>query len=204
MTAILEALLSYVLLYKYVALFGIFFLSSVGIPLPTVPVLIAGAVFGAEGYLNLGAIFAVATLGSVSGDMILYWVALKVGERIVDHHLFKHHFSHFNRERIIQGIHKHPFLIIVGSRLVGLTTIVINLVLGILKFSWKQFLLFDVIGEAASTALYMTIGYYLGNDWEYITPYLERIVVVVFIIFVVVVGWQARKMHQRRHDTLEL
>ena len=53
MTAILSALLSYLLLYKYFAIFVLVFAGSFIVPLPGNAMLFAMGAFSSQGYMNL-------------------------------------------------------------------------------------------------------------------------------------------------------
>ena len=77
MSAIVTAVLSFLLLYKYIALFVIAFFLAVGIPLPVAIVLLASGGFASLGYFDFTTTFLVALSAAVLGDVFDYYLAKK-------------------------------------------------------------------------------------------------------------------------------
>jgi membrane protein DedA with SNARE-associated domain len=75
MSQILESLLSYILLYKYVALALLVFANAIVIPLPINTLLLATGAFASQGYLNLGLALVLSIVANILGDCIDYTLA---------------------------------------------------------------------------------------------------------------------------------
>ena len=70
METILSSLLSFLLLYKYVGLFCVAFLSALALPLPAGSILAAAGAFAAQGYFDIRIVLLVALVGNVLADML--------------------------------------------------------------------------------------------------------------------------------------
>ena len=64
MASLVGSLLSFVLLYKYAALFLITFVAAVAAPIPSGAVMVASFVFAGQGYMNTAAVALTATIGN--------------------------------------------------------------------------------------------------------------------------------------------
>lgn len=78
----LEFFLSYLLIYKYVVLFLVVSIASVGIPMPATALLMATGAFAAQGYMDLRYIFVFGFLASVLGDLLGYYVSILYGRNV--------------------------------------------------------------------------------------------------------------------------
>ena len=82
MNEILARLLSYVLLYKYVAVGLIVYVSAVIVPLPTNAMLLAVGAFASQGYFNYWILAPLAVIANTLGDLTDYGIARYYGEWI--------------------------------------------------------------------------------------------------------------------------
>ncbi len=199
MTFILAGLLSFILTYRYAGFFLISFLSAVGLPFPSVTLLIASAAFASQGYLNLSLIIILNVVANILGDLILYWAARKWRQQIFTWKWFKFVLPHNRIERISLFLEKHPFIAIFFSRFVGVTTTVVDLLLGLIDFPFIHFLAWDIVGEIATGIFYAFIGYLFGSNWIYITPVLDKIGDAIAIILALILLWKFVLEPKRRH-----
>ena len=88
----LASLLSFLLLYKYLALFLCVFSVAVIIPLPINALLLATGAFANFGYFNLAASIAVALSANVLGDMIDFILARRFGPRVFEKFKIQKHY----------------------------------------------------------------------------------------------------------------
>ena len=83
MTFFLSTTLSYLLLYKYVALFAITYLAAFLFPIPASISLLASGAFASQGYLNLFVVLLVALAGNILGDLTGFVLARLYGKRLL-------------------------------------------------------------------------------------------------------------------------
>ena len=77
------SLFSYLLLYKYVALFVFIFLAGIGLPIPSSTLLLAVGAFSSQGYFNLPLSLAIALIANILGDLFDYFLMRKYGTAIL-------------------------------------------------------------------------------------------------------------------------
>src|SRR5580692_11145941 len=84
MNAALGAFLSFLLLYKYIALFAFIFFSAVILPLPDNSILLATGAFASQGYFGFWTSLLVALAANVAGDYVGYLLARHWGRAALD------------------------------------------------------------------------------------------------------------------------
>ena len=190
MSLILANLFTFVLAYKYVGFFVICFFSSVGLPLPSVGLLLGSAALASQGNLNFWIIVFLYAVASVLGDIVLYWLAKKMRHRIFSWRWFKKHLTLERVERTTVFLTRHPIETIVWSRFIGIMTTAVDLLLGVVDYSFPKFLVLDVIGQIITTIVYALIGYVFGDNWIYIEPILQKLGIIVVIVIGIFLIWR--------------
>ena len=79
---ILAALLSWLLLYKYAALFAIVYGAAALLPLPANATLLAVGAFSTHGYFNFWISLVIAVVANTLGDLTGYGVTYRWGPRV--------------------------------------------------------------------------------------------------------------------------
>jgi membrane-associated protein len=166
-----SSLLSYVLIYKYLAIFVITFLGAIALPLPSGTVVMASAAFAVQGYLNLPLVLVIGILGNVLGDNSGYWLARRYGLGAVQKLGLERFITPEKEKTANIEIGKHPIIIIYFSRFMTGIAPTVNIVSGLTKFPYKKFLTFEVLGECTEVSFFVTMGYLFGANWEYLTHY---------------------------------
>lgn len=183
MDFLVQAIIPYILLYKYWALFIATFLASFILPIPSGTLLIASAAFASQGYFNTATIFIVALVASITGDNASYWFARLYGRNILSRIPFvKKIIVSKDFTLVEEGISKHPGLIIFVSRFEVISTLTINLICGLGKASYKKFLFFEILGSFANVIFYIAIGYSFGDNWQAVDKLIGNFSILLFLI----------------------
>ena len=165
--AIGDATLGFLVAYGYPALAGILFAGAVGVPVPSgAATSIVGSLV-AQGTLNLAIVAAVATIASVLGDLVGYWIGQAIGcpmlnrygkwvglpyPRLVKAYAFFHRWG-------------APGVFLTRTVLSGLSPAV-NLMAGASHYRRNTFVVWDAIGRAVWTAIYLGIGYWFERTTD--------------------------------------
>lgn len=166
MTVILNSLLSFLLLYKYVGLFAVSYLAALILPLPSSSVLTASGGFAAQDFFNMPTVLIVAFLGNVLGDLTGYFLARKYGENILGKIGFKKMISSNLYKKLEFYMRDFSYSLIFFSRFLTGIGPLINVISGVSRVKPRTFIILDLIGETAYVLLYALIGYFLGSEWE--------------------------------------
>ncbi len=184
----LEFLLSFLLLYKYLALFVITFLASLALPLPSTIVLIATGAFAGQGYFNFYDIIVIGSISTVAGDYASFFITQRWGAHILPKIGFKKLLASQKFITLRENFIQHSFASIFYSRfLITSLGIPINFIAGLSKLTFKKFFIPDLVGELIYVILYAGIGYILGNEWRSISDIFENIAWALLILVVMVV-----------------
>ncbi len=196
MGQVVQWLLTFVLLYKYAAIFVIAFLSALILPLPAGSVLIASAFFALQGYFNLSAVIVAGFIGNVAGDNVGYWLARNYGKPI----LVKLKLGNFLKShgfKVLEGkINQHPISTVFFSRFVNNLDPLVNLMAGLAKMPYRSFLATDVVGEIIDVGSLCLCGVLFDSNWEYLQRVLGRFswIALILVVLVIMLAWS----HLRR------
>lgn len=187
MTVILNSLLSFILLYKYIGLFIVSYLAALLLPLPSSSTLAAAGSFTAQGYLNISAVLIVAFLGNVLGDLTGYFLARKFGAKILGEIGFEKMISSNLYKKLEFYMHDFSYSLIFFSRFLTGIGPLINVISGVSKVKYRTFFIIDFVGETAYVLLYAFIGYFLGSEWENNLSFLFEATAVIVVLGLTIV-----------------
>lgn len=195
MDFIVENIIPYLLLYKYVTIFAIAFLAAFIIPVPSGNVLMIASGLASVGYLNLFWIIVISIIGNILGDNAGYWVARRYGIEVFSRIGFKKIIKSKNFKNIEIKFNKHPGFIIFASRFEVLSTLSVNLLSGISKTNYKKYFLHESLGSVAQVCLYSFIGYFFADSWESINTTVGRIALALgLILIIIIISFGRKKM----------
>ena len=163
MNSLLTPILSYVLLYKYIAIFFVVYTGAVIIPWPANAMLLAVGAFASQGYIDYWASLAVAVIANCLGDLTDYWIARKLGSKFI--HSFKIDKLVFFirlKEELITDAGVTVFI----TRFAGSLSSISNFLAGFVEVPFMTFLWFDLLGNIVEPFVALTLGYAVGNYWN--------------------------------------
>ena len=166
MLDIISIIISYVLLYKYLAIFVITFLGALALPLPSGTMLVASVAFSTQGYLSAPLIIIVGILGNIMGDNVGYWLARRYGIRALLWLGMKKLVNSEKYQNINEEISSHPILTIYFSRFMPGVAPAVNVICGLTKLNYRRYLTFEVLGEFMEVCFFALLGYIFGANWE--------------------------------------
>ena len=168
----LHSLLPHIPHYGYVLVFIVAFLNNLGVPLPGETILLgAGFALGKTGD-SLWQPMAAGTTACFLGGICAFWAGRQLGhsglERIQWLHLTP------DRMKWPEGLFKsHGDKTVFIARFIFLfPPVVVNLLAGMSKMSWRSFLFYNLTGSAAYATTYTLIGYFFGKKWKLIEAWL--------------------------------
>lgn len=176
MNALLNPILSYVLLYKYGAIFFVVYTGAIIIPWPANAMLLAVGAFASQGYIGFWISLAVAVIANCLGDLTDYAVARWFGETFI--HTFridKVRFFIRLKEELISDAAVTVFM----TRFAGSLSSVTNFLAGFVEVPFITFLWFDLLGNIIEPFVALTLGYTVGNYWSDFSNLLSLIAGIV-------------------------
>ncbi len=203
MDLLVQAILPFVLLYKYWAIFIITFLASLAIPVPAGTLLIASAAFASQGYFNLFTLLIVVILANLIGDNISYWMARLYGEKVLSKIYFiKKILNSKNFNIIERNISKRPGFVIILSRFEVISTLTINFICGLGRTTFKKFMIYEIIGTFSSVLFYAIIGYSFGDSWQAVSKLIGNFTILLFSLIALGISLFWKKIVNRLNKNL--
>jgi len=198
MASLFGSLLSFVLLYKYAALFLIVFVAAVAVPIPSGAVIVASFVFAGQGYMNTIAVAVTATAANIIGDLVGFALARRYGRTVVERFGWKKIMQAPFVARLERRVAAHPVITVFVTRLTTSITPVANLIVGFAKLNWRAFIVADVIGQTIETGLNFVYGRVFGETWTYVSPITEKFgyIVVALAALAVIILWRRHSHHK--------
>lgn len=165
-------------------LFLIIFAESgmmVGFFFPGDTLLFSAGILAAAGKLSISEVLLIIGAAAVLGDNIGYLIGKHLGPK-----LFKKDSVVFRHEYIMKAesfYEKHGSKTMLIAHFVPIVRTFAPVTAGAGKMNHKQFILFDAIGCIAWTLLVTLLGYYVGSRIPGIEHYIEPVLIIVVLAF---------------------
>lgn len=194
---ILNALLSYVLLYKYVAIALVVYSSAVILPLPSNAMLLAVGAFASQGFFNFWGALIVAVVANTLGDLTDYGITRKYGEHVI-RFLHLHKFKFYNQ--LQEELRTDAAITVFMTRFAGSLSPVASFLAGLVEVPFKVFLLNDFLGNVIEPFGALALGYLVGDYWNDFSNLLELVAAIVAIAVIMFVLFRIYKRMMRRYE----
>ena len=163
--------LEFLLHHGYIVLLAWVFAEQAGVPVPSLPLLLAAGALAGSHQLNLFASFFVVALAAVSADSLWYQLGRHKGIKVL-HFLCKITIEPDSCVRRTEGIFSRQgaHSLILAKFLPGLGTVAPPLA-GIFHMRPRRFLLFDSLGASLWAATFLGLGYVFSGQIEHIAEH---------------------------------
>ncbi len=155
------------LAHTYIAITVLMILTGAGLPLPEEVFIVTAGVLSATPDANVNPFIALGCclLGALVGDCVMYWIGYHFGRGVLrDRRWFSRWVTPEREEHIEEMFHLHGLKVFFVARfLVGLRTPV-YLTAGILRLSFKKFVLIDLVCAATVVSSFFGLAYYFGAN----------------------------------------
>ena len=187
MDFIIQNLIPYLLLYKYVTVFVISFLAAFVVPIPSGNLLMIASGFSRVGYFNFYLVILISIVANILGDNLGYWMARIYGEKILSKIGFRRILNSKKFKKVEIQYSNHPGFIIFISRFEVLSTLSINLLSGISKTPYKKYLMHESVGSIAQVCVYGSIGYFFYYGWQSADSVIGKVSLIIGLITIILV-----------------
>jgi membrane protein DedA with SNARE-associated domain len=175
--------------FSYVGLFILLILGTLGLPFPEDGILTLSGYLAAQDYIKPLPAFFVVYSGLLVTDFILYSAGRKYGRKLVEHKRFHKIITNNRLTKLETKFRRWGALVVFfGRHLLGLRA-QIFLVAGVLKMSWKKFLIVDGTAALLTITLWGGLGYYIGgNHIQTLRRDIANIEQIVMVILATTIG----------------
>jgi membrane protein DedA with SNARE-associated domain len=187
---------------SYVGIIVVLILTGSGLPVPEEVPIVAAGVASAVGTLNPWGAFACCLIGALAGDSVIYFIGYHFGHSLVTRHPRFAHLLHAEREaKIEQMIRKHGLKVFFLSRFMVGIRAPVYLTAGILRMSFRRFILIDAFCATAVVGVFFGLSYAYGDRVTALIDIIRRseigVTVAVAIIGSVLLSyfwWKRRRL----------
>ena len=180
----MESILGWISTYGYAAIFLLLMLGIVGLPVPDETLLVFCGFLASSGRLHPVAIFATAVAGSCCGISLSYTIGRTLGLGVI-HRFGK--YLHITEERLAK-IHDWfnklgHWALFFGYFVAGVRHVT-AIIAGTSRLEYPAFAAYAYSGAAVWAACFLTLGYFVGENWRRMAETLHGYVHYVSIVLV--------------------
>ncbi|TVU73815.1 bifunctional DedA family/phosphatase PAP2 family protein [Cobetia crustatorum] len=139
-------------------------LAIIGLLVPGVVILTAGASLAGHLELSLPLLLISGALGAIIGDGVSFWLGVRYRDQLPGRWPFSRHPEWLDHGQ--QFFHRHGSWSIAFGRFVGPVRPIIPLVAGMLNMPAAKFFLVNGLSALAWSPAYLLPGYLLGQTWQ--------------------------------------
>jgi membrane protein DedA with SNARE-associated domain len=198
----MQALVDTLIAHGYLVLFAWVFAAQAGIPLPAIPILLAGGALAGTGQLNLPASIGLVVVASLLADSLWFVLGRRRGNRVLGLlcklSLEPESCVRNTRERFARS---RLFTVVLGKFVPGLSTMAPPLA-GMFGMTWPRFLLLDGLGALLWTIAFALPGYLLADRLEKLAAHAASFGTWLFAAVAITAGLLIVLKIVRRHAFL--
>ncbi|MBP6497596.1 MAG: DedA family protein [Campylobacteraceae bacterium] len=184
----------------YVGIFCMMFLESSFFPFPSEVVMIPAGYLASKGEMNLWIAIVMGVLGSVAGALFNYYLAVKLGRRLLlkyGHYVF---FTNETLEKVEDFFQKHGSFSTLSGRLIPVVRQYVSLPAGLARMNLWLFCLYTAIGAGIWVTILALLGYYFGQNEALLNENLHLVtlgVITLIVVATVIYIWMQAKRGQK-------
>lgn len=200
-----DFIISFTNSYGYVGVLVLIFLENIFPPIPSELILLASGFLITKTNLNIFIMIIFATLGSLLGGILLYYLASLLNKNTLIKLINSKALRFLNlKEKDIDlsfnWFNKKGNISVLICRCIPILRSLISVPAGIFKMSILKFLLYTTIGSLVWNSIIIVIGYVVGDNFLVINEVLKKysyIFVALIIIIGVIVIFRKRRKNEK-------
>ncbi|MEV0716132.1 DedA family protein [Asanoa sp. NPDC050611] len=174
-------------------------------PIPSEIVLTLGGFLANQGRMSLPLVILSATVGSVVGAVILYWLGRGLGEDRLKRWLDKIPLVDTDDlEKADRWFERHENAAVLFGRCVPVVRSLVSIPAGANEMPMIRFVAFTTLGSAVWNSLFVGAGFALGSNWQRVEQYAQWFDYAIYALVAVGAVLWIRKKIRKRNRAKEL
>jgi membrane protein DedA with SNARE-associated domain len=184
----MNGLLQFLLRHGYLVVLVWVFTEQLGLPVPSIPLLLAAGALAGIGRMNFFAVAAIAVLAALASDVLWYQLGRNKGAKVL-HFLCRISLEPDSCVRNTEAMFaRHGAKSLLAAKFIpGLNTAAPPLA-GIFQMNWGRFLLFDGLGATLWVCTFLGLGYAFSGQLERIGDQAVKLGGGLLVLLVGVLG----------------
>lgn len=169
----------------YAGIVIMMFLESSFVPFPSEVVMIPAGYLAFKGEMNLVIAILCGIIGSLSGALFNYYLAIKLGRPLLIRYGT---YVMFNEDTLLKMevfFNRHGHISTFIGRLIPVIRQYISLPAGLANMNLMIFSLYTSLGAGIWVIILVLLGYYIGENEVLIKAYLHNIIVVLLLLCII-------------------
>ena len=166
--SLVQLLLAFINQIGYLGIFLGMTLESSFIPFPSEIIMIPAGALVAQGQMSFLIVFFMGLLGSLTGALINFFLALFLGRTTIDFFVDKYgRFIFISQDKLKKSddyFKKYGEITTFVGRLIPVIRQLISLPAGFSKMNLKKFCAFTSLGAGLWSLILISVGYFFGNN----------------------------------------
>lgn len=187
-----------------IAVFLLIFIENLFPPIPSELILTLGGFLTASTSMTLISVTVAATVGSVCGALVLYYIGKWFGKarlyRIIDKYGKYLTLKAEDLDRAVNWFEKRGVMTVFFCRFIPLLRSLISIPAGLTHMNMPLFIVLTTIGSAIWNITLIFIGQQLGENWDAVLSYMDIYSYVIYGILIIVVLFAIYKLIQRQRN----
>ena len=188
--SILEMLRSAVVDYGYWAVAAALLVENAGVPAPGETILLLASFLAySQHELQLRWIIVVATIAATLGDNLGFALGYYGGRPLLSRYqsIFRVRASSLERgERLFA---RYGAVTVFFARFIFGMRILAGPMAGVLRMSWRRFLIFNFLGAAVWVTVISGAGYLFGRHWHRLERAIKKLDIAAILFVLLLVAW---------------
>ncbi|RBQ28922.1 DedA family protein [Aliarcobacter vitoriensis] len=186
----------------YIGIFIMMFIeSSFIIPFPSEVVMIPAGYLAYKGEMSMLLVVLSGILGSLAGALFNYYLAIKLGRKLLVKYGNYVFIKEETLEKIEQFFKEHGHISTFFGRLIPVVRQYISLPAGLAQMNLAKFTFYTTLGAGLWMIVLAYLGYFLGDNEELLKEYLHLIIIVI-LVSIVIFSYIYYKITKKRKKSL--
>ena len=173
-------------IWIYLTLFFFAFVENVFPPSPSDVVLVVGGSLVGTGAISFILALTFATLGSILGFMLMFYIGSTVDKKVIHSGKFKF-IPVESLDKVEAWFRKYGYFIIIANRFMPGTRAVISFFAGISNLEAKKTIILCFISALVWNAIMLYLGFIFGDNVEKVDQYLTTYSNIVIAVTIIVI-----------------
>lgn len=168
-------------------------LENVFPPIPSEVILPLAGFNSSRGSMNIFLAILAATVGSLVGAVILYYIGYIFGEERVRYIINRWGkwlgFKESDVDLADRWFDRHGGVAVMLCRVIPIVRSLISIPAGLRKMPLLSFIFYTTVGSLVWNSVLVTAGYLLGDNWDHVEQYVGYLQYVVILVVLVIGVW---------------
>ena len=165
-------------------------------PIPSEAILPFAGFSASQGNLNVALAWLAATAGALVGAWVLYGVGALIGYDRLQVLARQRWFILFGEADLRRGerfFERHGTWIVLFGRFIPLVRSIVSVPAGATRMPLPTFTALTAVGAGIWNAVFITIGYQLGERWERVEGWVTPLGYAVLVVLAIWLAWLASR-----------